>query len=125
MLEINFADKHISVGPVVKSERKKQSLKQKYVAYEAGISTSYLSEIESSLRVPSFAILKRICQVLDINVHQLLYQVQKNIGIDEECLKDDFKELEKELEAMRKVLYESKNTKSRVKPQKMSAAAIH
>ena len=60
------------IGNKIKSERLNKSLKQKELAVRAGISISYMSDIERGRTNPSVQTLKKISDALDIKVSKLI-----------------------------------------------------
>jgi transcriptional regulator with XRE-family HTH domain len=66
------ADLGRSLGPLMRQARKRQSSTLHQVAQRAGLSVSYLSQIERNLLTPSVATLKRIAGALDIPTGQLI-----------------------------------------------------
>lgn len=60
------------LGDKIKSERLNKSLKQKELAVRAGISISYMSDIERGRTNPSIQTLKKISDALNIKVSKLI-----------------------------------------------------
>ena len=60
------------IGNKIKSERLNKSLKQKELAVRAGISISYMSDIERGRTIPSIQTLKKISDALDIKASELI-----------------------------------------------------
>ena len=60
------------IGDKIKSERLNKSLKQKELAVRAGISISYMSDIERGRTNPSVQTLKKISDALNIKVSKLI-----------------------------------------------------
>ncbi|AWI03104.1 transcriptional regulator [Clostridium drakei] len=61
-----------NIGEKIKCERLKKSLKQYELAEKAGISNTYLSDIELGRTIPSLKTLNRIAKVLKLDVKNLL-----------------------------------------------------
>lgn len=61
-----------NIGQKIKSERLKRSLKQLDLAKKAGISNTYLSDIEVGRTTPSIKTLMKIAEVLEIDYIELL-----------------------------------------------------
>jgi transcriptional regulator with XRE-family HTH domain len=61
-----------NIGKKIKDERLKKSLKQYELAEKAGISNTYLSDIEVGRSAPSLKTLDKIAKVLDIDIKELL-----------------------------------------------------
>jgi transcriptional regulator with XRE-family HTH domain len=61
-----------NIGKKIKNERLKKSLKQYELAEKAGISNTYLSDIEVGRSAPSLKTLDKIAKVLDIDIKELL-----------------------------------------------------
>lgn len=60
-----------SLGAKIKSSRLEQNMNQKTLAKKAGITRTYLSEIERGERNPSFAVIKKIANVLNLGMGEL------------------------------------------------------
>lgn len=60
------------IGNKIKSERRKKSLKQKELAELAGISNTYLCDIEKGRSNPSIETLKTIAVALQTEVSKLI-----------------------------------------------------
>ena len=60
------------LGDKIKSERLNKSLKQKQLAERAGISISYMSDIERGRTNPSIQTLKKISDALNIKASELI-----------------------------------------------------
>lgn len=61
-----------NIGEKVKCERLKKRLKQYELAEKAGISNTYLSDIEVGRTTPSIKTLRKIAEVLGIDYIDLL-----------------------------------------------------
>lgn len=61
----------MSVGEKIRDERLKKKLTLRHVAKEAGVTPSFLSQVERGLANPSVGTLKRITDVLGISLGQL------------------------------------------------------
>lgn len=68
---IRKKEEMVSLGKGLRSYRKEKKLTLKEVAKSANISVSYLSEIERDITSPAIGTLKRITNVLDINIASL------------------------------------------------------
>lgn len=67
------------IGPKISEIRKKRGFTLSELAKRAGISKSYLSNIERNLnRNPSIHVIKKISHVLDVDL-QILLKPEKNI----------------------------------------------
>ena len=62
----------MTIGENLKSYRKEKSLTQKTLAKKLGISTSYMSELESNKRNPSIETVNKIAEKLNISTLYLL-----------------------------------------------------
>lgn len=62
----------MNIGQAIREIRKNKGLRQNFVADKASISSEYLSNIESGTKVPTIAMLSKICQALEITVPYLL-----------------------------------------------------
>ena len=60
------------LGDKIKSERLNKNLKQKELAVRAGISISYMSDIERGRTNPSVQTLKKISDALNIKASELI-----------------------------------------------------
>ncbi len=61
-----------SLGRKIKSERLIKGLKQFELAKRAGISNTYLSDIETGRTTPSLRTLNRLAKALDLDVKRLM-----------------------------------------------------
>ncbi|WAM36575.1 helix-turn-helix domain-containing protein [Caldicellulosiruptor acetigenus] len=63
------------IGKKIRHLRKEKGLTQKELAKLTGISQSYISELEAGIKTnPSIEIAKRIAEVLEIDICQLVYE---------------------------------------------------
>ena len=67
------------LGELIEQRRKDLRMSQEFVAAEAGISRSYLSDIERGLRNISVSTLVRISKALDTNASDLLRKVEQSL----------------------------------------------
>ncbi|MCX6328144.1 MAG: helix-turn-helix transcriptional regulator, partial [Bacteroidia bacterium] len=56
----------MDIGPTILRLRKEKGIKQKDLARGAGISATYLSQIEKGLRVPRLDILEKISNEINV-----------------------------------------------------------
>lgn len=63
----------MTLGKNIRAERQNQDLKQIELAKMAGISVSYLSEIENDRTDPSLKTLMKIAQALKVDISLLIY----------------------------------------------------
>ena len=61
--------------------RQYRNLTQQEVAAKAGISTAYLSQLETGKRAGTLRVLSAIARVLDVDVDDLLSQVQEDVTL--------------------------------------------
>ncbi|AKA70876.1 helix-turn-helix domain-containing protein [Clostridium scatologenes] len=61
-----------NIGEKIKSERLKKSLKQYELAQKAGISNTFLSDIETNRSSPSLKTLDKIARALKIDIKVFL-----------------------------------------------------
>ena len=61
-----------NIGRIIKHERLKKSLKQYELAEKAGISNTYLSDIEVGRTTPSIKTLSKIAEALEVEIDKLL-----------------------------------------------------
>jgi len=59
-------------GEALKRWREKRSLTQEALAHEAGITTSYASQVERGRKVPSLTVILKLCRALDCTPGELL-----------------------------------------------------
>lgn len=62
----------MEIGKKIKIQRIQKDLKQKDLARMAGISNTYLSDIENGRTNPSLKTLLRITHILDMNITDLV-----------------------------------------------------
>lgn len=62
------------LGTKLRSYREAKGLSQEEVSFGAGIHRTYLSQIELGDRNPSFLVLVRICNTLNINISELMIE---------------------------------------------------
>jgi transcriptional regulator with XRE-family HTH domain len=65
------------IGEKIREERKKQNLKQLELAKKAGISNTYLSDIEIGRTTPSIKSLMKIADALGVDCSMLLSHKKK------------------------------------------------
>ena len=89
-----------TVGDHIKSIRKELGLNQETFAANAGISVSYLSEIENGHKNPRISILYQICSGNNISADDLLFGRKNNPSIIDmiyDTVKEDINEHIKEV----------------------------
>jgi transcriptional regulator with XRE-family HTH domain len=59
-------------GEAMKRWRLKRGLTQEGLAHEAGITTSYASQVENGKKVPSLTVVLKLCRALDLTPCELL-----------------------------------------------------
>jgi len=69
-------------GIVVKTARQKKRITQLQLAESLSISTRYLKAIENSGKKPSYELLVRIIEELDISANELLHPEQKDASAE-------------------------------------------
>lgn len=67
------------LGQKLRSYREVKRLSQEEVSFGAGIHRTYLSQIELGERNPSFLVLVRICNTLDVVLEELIADVLRNV----------------------------------------------
>lgn len=67
MFELN-ENERLEIGKRIKAERKRKAIKQNELAVLAGISNTYLSDIENQRTMPSLFTYIKICQVLNASL---------------------------------------------------------
>lgn len=60
------------IGEIIRQERIRKNLKQYELAEKAGISNTYLSDMENGRTTPSIKTLKKLAKVLGIECSKLL-----------------------------------------------------
>ncbi len=65
------------VGTAIRDERRKARLTQETLAHEAGISTTYLGQIERGLRAPTVTVLAAIADALALPTSELLRRAER------------------------------------------------
>lgn len=63
------------IGEKIRMERLKRKIKQKSLAKEAGISNTYLSDIEHQRTLPSLTTFIRLCEALNVDFSYMLKKV--------------------------------------------------
>src|SRR5215208_1717958 len=69
-----------SLGATIRNRRKQAELTLQEVADRAGLSISYLSQVERNLLAPSLSTLKRIADILSIPAGQLMFAPDGNLS---------------------------------------------
>lgn len=64
------------IGRRIKAAREEKHFTQERLAEASGLSTVYVSEIENKKKVPSFAALCSICEVLNISLDSLVSDLE-------------------------------------------------
>ncbi len=59
-------------GEALKRWRLKRGLTQEGLAHEAGITTSYASQVENGKKVPSLTVVLKLCRALNLTPGELL-----------------------------------------------------
>jgi transcriptional regulator with XRE-family HTH domain len=59
-------------GEAMKRWRLKRGLTQEGLAHEAGITTSYASQVENGKKVPSLTVILKLCRALNLAPGELL-----------------------------------------------------
>lgn len=62
---------YIRLGKRIKEEREKKKITQEYLSLLCGIDRTYIARIEKGKANPSIKILRKICQIFEIKLHQL------------------------------------------------------
>ncbi len=66
----------VRLGQYIRSLRKRNRLRQKELADKAGLSTSYLCEIENGRTNPSLKTLMKIARALNVSCSELLNECE-------------------------------------------------
>lgn len=73
----------LNVGPIIEQYRKENKLSRRALAEKAGISQSYLTEIEREVKTPTLPIINKIADALGIKTHVLIdVESQDSLGIE-------------------------------------------
>jgi transcriptional regulator with XRE-family HTH domain len=65
------------VGAAIRDQRRRARLTQETLAHEAGISTTYLGQIERGLRAPTVTVLAAIADALGLPTSELLRRAER------------------------------------------------
>jgi transcriptional regulator with XRE-family HTH domain len=68
-----------ALGTAIRQQRLRAAVTQEALAHEAGISTTYLGQIERGLRSPSIAVVAAIATALDLQAWQLLQRAERRL----------------------------------------------
>ena len=63
---------HIKIGKFIADCRKKKNLTQMQLAEKLGITDKAISKWERGIAMPSYSIMLRLCDILDVTVNELL-----------------------------------------------------
>ena len=66
-----LAELKTTIGKRIQQRREESGMTQESLAFEAGLTPSYLSQVEAGKRNPSIAVLFRLCSALDLHVSEL------------------------------------------------------
>lgn len=66
------------IGRHIKEIRLKKGLSQDELSIETGLDRSYISMIERGKRNPTLIVIFRLCEVLDIEPHSLIKNIEKD-----------------------------------------------
>ena len=62
----------IKIGKFIAEQRKKKKLTQEQLAEKLGINNRTISRWENGINMPDISLYKKICEVLDISVEELI-----------------------------------------------------
>jgi transcriptional regulator with XRE-family HTH domain len=65
----------LAFGKALKQQREKNNLTQEALAYKAGFSRSYYTEVENGKRNISLINIHRLCDVLNVSISELLKNI--------------------------------------------------
>jgi len=82
----------MSVGKTIKMLRQLKGVDQSTIASDAGISTSYLSQIENDLKNPTLDIVQKIADTLEVDM-VVLFVLSKKLDDVPEPKRELFKKL--------------------------------
>ena len=60
-----------TIGNRIQRRREEFGMSQESLAFEAGLTPSYLSQVEAGKRNPSIAVLFRLCSALELQLSEL------------------------------------------------------
>lgn len=90
-LKMNVVD-YKKIGLRIRKQCKEKGLSQEQLAEQVGISISFLGHIERGTRVLSVETLARLCQVLEMDMHYIVFGYPSGYNADLGLL-NDLKEL--------------------------------
>lgn len=64
----------LTFGEFIRNARTTRGLTQQEVAVRANVEQAYLSKVERGVREPSLGIALRICQALNLDINDFVYQ---------------------------------------------------
>lgn len=64
----------LTFGEFIKNARIARGMTQQEVAVRANVEQAYLSKVERGVREPSLGIALRICQALNLDINDFVYQ---------------------------------------------------
>lgn len=65
-----------NLGKIIKQKRREQKLTQKQLSEKAGLSRSYLADIENGRYAPSLETLVSIANILNLNLNEILLNTE-------------------------------------------------
>jgi transcriptional regulator with XRE-family HTH domain len=68
-----------ALGAAIRQQRLRAEMTQEALAHDAGISTTYLGQIERGLRSPSIAVVAAIADALNLRTSQLLQRAERRL----------------------------------------------
>ena len=77
-----------SIGQRIRNQRKEKGLSQEQLAEQIGISISFMGHIERGTRVSSVDTLARLCQVLEMDMHYVVFGYSSGYSANSELLSE-------------------------------------
>lgn len=79
----------VTIGPMIREKRKELGLSQDQLAEKIGKTAGYVGQLEREQSSPSYPTLKRLVDVLDLDVLALFYPVHhpdQNVILQQQCI---------------------------------------
>lgn len=101
-----------TIGEVIKQYRRNRNVTQKVLSKELGISSKYLSDLETNRRMPSLALIDKISIILEIDKEELKASkmasslknnTKSNICFPDEKLKRIIREIDKKQDVLNEI----------------------
>ena len=76
------------IGQRIRNQRKEKGLSQDQLAEQVGISLSFMGHIERGTRVASVETLARLCEVLEMDMHYVVFGYPSGYSVDSGLLNE-------------------------------------